>query len=85
VLALLDGYESTRSLPVSVKTLAASASAGAFRILLLPVDTLKTMMQVEGKNGGAALAAKVRAKGPSVLYHGALASSAATFVGHYPW
>jgi hypothetical protein len=23
--------------------------------------------------------------GPTVLYHGALAASAATFVGHYPW
>lgn len=29
--------------------------------------------------------AKVRKSGPTVLYHGALAASAATFVGHYPW
>jgi hypothetical protein len=28
---------------------------------------------------------QVRANGPTVLYHGALAASAATFVGHYPW
>jgi len=31
VLALLDGHDSTRNLPVGIKTLAASASAGAFR------------------------------------------------------
>lgn len=42
-------------------------------------------LQVEGKNGIPALMAKVQKGGPSVLYHGALAASAATFVGHYPW
>ena len=41
--------------------------------------------QVEGKAGFAALLAKVRASGPSVLWHGAIAASVATFVGHYPW
>lgn len=51
----------------------------------MPVDALKTIMQVEGKNGFPALVAKVRAGGPTVLYHGALAASAATFAGHYPW
>lgn len=85
VLALMDSHESTRALPVGVKTLAASFSAGMFRILLMPVDALKTIMQVEGKNGFPALATKVRVNGPTVLYHGALAASAATFAGHYPW
>ncbi len=85
VLALLESYEQTATLPVGVKTLAASAAAGAFRICLMPIDALKTIMQVEGAGGGAKLAAKVRAGGPTVLFHGALAASAATFVGHYPW
>lgn len=42
-------------------------------------------MQVEGATGLQSLGAKVAKGGPSVLYHGALAASAATFVGHYPW
>ncbi len=42
-------------------------------------------LQVEGKNGFPALLTKVKTNGPGVLYHGALAASAATFVGHYPW
>ncbi len=42
-------------------------------------------VQVEGKNGFPALVAKVKTGGVPVLYHGALAASAATFVGHYPW
>ena len=85
VLSLLENSASTRDLPVAVKTLAASMSAGAFRIFLMPVDAMKTIMQVEGKNGLPALGAKIRTGGPTVLYHGALAASAATFAGHYPW
>lgn len=84
-LALLDSYDTTRSLPVGVKTLASSAAAGAFRIFLMPVDTVKTIMQVEGKDALRALYGKVQTSGPGVMYHGALAASAATFVGHYPW
>jgi hypothetical protein len=70
---------------MGVKTLAASAAAGLFRIFLMPVDATKTIMQVEGKNGLPALAKKIKVGGPGVLYHGALAASAATFAGHYPW
>ncbi|DBA90454.1 hypothetical protein WJX77_004164 [Trebouxia sp. C0004] len=84
-LSLLESYEGTAHLNVGLKTLVASASAAAFRILLMPVDATKTIMQVEGKNGFPALVAKVKTGGFPVLYHGALAASAATFVGHYPW
>lgn len=41
--------------------------------------------QVEGKDGVKKLMAKFRASGPSAFFQGALASAAATFVGHYPW
>lgn len=84
-LALLDSFEATSSLPVGVKTLVASLSAGAFRILLMPIDATKTIMQVEGKNGLPMLISKVSKNGPTVLFHGALAASLATIVGHYPW
>ncbi|KAL4435632.1 hypothetical protein ABPG77_002595 [Micractinium sp. CCAP 211/92] len=81
MLALLEDVD----LPVALKTVAASGAAAGFRIFLMPVDAAKTIMQVEGKGGFGKLLAKVRVGGPSVLYHGALAASAATFVGHYPW
>jgi len=51
----------------------------------MPVDACKTMLQVEGATGLKKLGNKLRAGGPTVLYHGALAASAATMVGHYPW
>lgn len=85
MLAALDAFESTENLPVGVKTIAASVAAAGFRIFLMPVDTFKTTMQVEGKDGIAKLMNKFRTNGPTVFYHGALAAAAATFVGHYPW
>ena len=84
-LALLDNLESTENMPVWAKSACASFSAALFRIFLMPVDTFKTTMQVQGKEGITNLFAKFRASGPSVFYHGSLAAASATYVGHYPW
>ena len=84
-LALLDDVAATRNAPVWLKTVAASVAAGGFRILLMPIDACKTLMQVEGKDGLAVLRTKVKAHGPRVLYAGALGAAGATLVGHYPW
>jgi len=73
------------NLPITVKTGVASILAGCFRILLTPIDTLKTVMQVEGSKSRTILETKVKEKGFKTLYYGALASSTATMVGHYPW
>lgn len=85
IIVLLDSYESTRNLPVSIKTLAASSTAALWRIVIMPIDTCKTILQVEGKNGINILKNKIRTYGPVSLYHGSLGASAATLVGHYPW
>lgn len=84
-VVLLDNMDATKNLPVAAKTVAASASAATFRIFLMPIDTLKTSMQVGGKDGLSNLKKKLKLKGPSVFWYGALASASATFVGHYPW
>jgi hypothetical protein len=84
-LALFDSFDSTRNLNVAIKTGGASLSAGAFRIALMPIDAVKTIMQVEGKNGLPMLKAKLKLHGPLVLFHGALGAMMATIVGHFPW
>eukprot|EP00126_Sphaerothecum_destruens_P010643 Sdes_comp20786_c0_seq4m16927 len=84
-LSLLDSYETTKSLPVAAKTIVASTAAASWRICLMPIDTWKTIKQVEGSNGLNILRQKLKTSGPRVLFHGALAASAATFVGHFPW
>jgi hypothetical protein len=71
--------------PLGMRTMAGSAASVAFRLLFTPLDTLKTMMQVEGYQAGVLLRRKVTAAGFGVLYHGALAAGLANFVGTYPW
>jgi hypothetical protein len=85
VLSLLDEYETTQNLPVAVKTVMASLTAALWRINLMPIDTFKTFLQVEGAKGIPMIGRKVKTGGPRVLYHGAIAASSATFVGHFPW
>ncbi len=85
MLALLNATDSTRDLNTGLKTMCASGAAALWRINLMPVDTIKTIMQVEGAKGFPALIEKFRASGIRVFYHGALAASAATFAGHFPW
>jgi hypothetical protein len=81
-----DASPTTRHLPMMVKTGLASFSAALFRILLTPIDTLKTAAQVEGWTRGMAIvAANVKEDGLSALYRGAVAASVATLAGHYPF
>mmetsp|Transcript_22596 Transcript_22596/g.62842 ORF Transcript_22596/g.62842 Transcript_22596/m.62842 type:complete len:293 (+) Transcript_22596:154-1032(+) len=83
VLTALNHLEATKDLNVGVKTMAASAAAAIFRIFLMPIDTVKTTMQVTGKF--SAVVDKVKLNGPLSLYNGSIAAASATFVGHYPW
>lgn len=85
ILTLMNQLPETKDLPLAFKTACASITAGLFRIVLMPVDTMKTMMQVEGTRGWPLLKTKLQERGPSVLFHGSLAASLATLVGHYPW
>jgi hypothetical protein len=71
------------ALPLSVSL--ASIAAGLWRMLLTPLDTCKTVLQVEGKQGFAALRSKVSRGDIAALYNGAYAAAAASFVSHYPW
>ncbi|KAL7456977.1 hypothetical protein ACHAWC_008475 [Mediolabrus comicus] len=85
ILALLESIPETASLPLPLKTFAGSLTAGFWRIILMPIDTSKTAMQVEGRDALETLKQQVIENGPSPLYQGALASAAATAAGHYPW
>ena len=81
ILSALDGS----GVPSPLITLLASICAGAFRIVLMPIDTFKTAMQVNGDAGVAIVLDRVRERGLSTLFYGSVAASAATVVGHFPW
>lgn len=75
-----------RGLSVGVMTACASFTAALWRIVLTPVDTLKTTLQVSGKEGMHRLwHEKVAKYGIWTLYDGALGNWGANIVGHYPW
>jgi len=84
-IVALDSNEMTQKLPIWAKSACASLMAAAFRITLMPIDTIKTNMQVQGKEGFKNVITKVKTNGPQVLFHGSLASASATWVGHFPW
>jgi len=84
-ITLLNSHEVTKNLPIGFKTAVASFSAAVFRIILMPIDTIKTTMQVTGKFNSIISKIKTTSKGPLILYDGSLAAASATFVGHFPW
>jgi hypothetical protein len=84
-ITALNTFETTANLPVWAKSASASVMAASFRIILMPIDTIKTTMQVQGNNGINNLRLKVQNTGPGVLFHGSLAAASATMVGHFPW
>ena len=47
-------------LPTSIKTMVGSGLAASWRALLMPIDAVKTTLQVEGKNGLNILSNKVK-------------------------
>merc|ERR1711966_582538 len=76
MITLFDSMEQTKGLNVGVKTASASAAAALFRIFLMPVDTVKTTMQVTGKFSN--VIQKVKLEGVPALYQGSLAAASAT-------
>ncbi|RYP19883.1 hypothetical protein DL765_003137 [Monosporascus sp. GIB2] len=63
----------------------ASLCAAAFRMIQAPIDMLKTTLQAQGTRGTALLRRRITANSVGSLWWGAIATAAATFVGHYPW
>ncbi|KAL2694910.1 hypothetical protein Neosp_001499 [[Neocosmospora] mangrovei] len=85
ILALLQSNPYLKTLPSPIKTIFASLCAAAFRMILTPIDTLKTTLQAQGARGTALLRRRIKSNGIGSLWWGAFATAAATFVGHYPW
>ncbi|CAG8978596.1 hypothetical protein HYALB_00010957 [Hymenoscyphus albidus] len=85
ILALLRSNTYLKDLPSPIKTIFAAVCAATFRMLLTPIDTLKTTLQVQGAPGTRLLRQRIRVNGVGSLWWGAIATAVATFVGYYPW
>jgi len=64
-------------------SMAAAIAAGSWRIMITPLTTMKTMLQVHGT--AAPLWAKVAANGPGAMFEGCIGAATATAVAFYPW
>ena len=73
------------SVPLGVRTACGSAVASLWRILITPLDTFKTSLQVEGAHAYKLIMTKARTDGIGTLWNGALGNAVASFVGSYPW
>ncbi|EFX03598.1 mitochondrial substrate carrier protein [Grosmannia clavigera kw1407] len=85
ILALLHSNSYLKDLPSFIQTVFASLCAACFRMTLTPIDTLKTTLQAQGARGTNLLRQRIKTDGVGSLWWGAIATAAATFVGHYPW
>ncbi|KAK1227245.1 hypothetical protein PQX77_009758 [Marasmius sp. AFHP31] len=85
ILALLDSNSYMKNLPTPAKTVFSAIAAAGFRMILTPIDTLKTTMQTQGRQGLTILKTRIQRYGIGTLWYGALGTAAATFVGYYPW
>ena len=66
-------------------TMISSIVVGLWRVLLMPIDTCKTILQVDSRDGFKKLMHKVRAGKISLLYQGAFALIASSMMSYYPW
>ena len=71
-------YLEDSNLSVASKTFMGSCGAALWRGIIMPIDTCKTSLQVNGNNGLKILKNKINLNGSKVLYNGVLASSTST-------
>jgi len=85
VEALLAALEFTKDWGPGRTTFVASIVVGTWRMLLMPIDTCKTVLQVDSAEGFRQLMRRVKAGKIGVLYQGAVAYAISAIVSHYPW
>lgn len=85
VETLLANLQYTKLWGPGLSTIVASVVVGFWRIVLMPIDTCKTVLQVDSVEGFRGLMRKVRAGKISALYQGAGANALSAIAAHYPW
>jgi hypothetical protein len=84
-IALLAQSPITAELPTFVKTTLSSIGVALFRLICYPLDTIKTMSQVEGAGALSSLREKVKTHGYGALWHGASFSVLSIVIRHIIW
>lgn len=85
VLSFLSSFPLTKHWNSAITTIFASVFVGIFRIVLMPIDTCKTVLQVDSREGFRALMRRVRAGKIEALYQGSLVTAVGSIIAYYPW
>ena len=85
VNSLLSSLDFTKAWGAGRTTFVASLVVGLWRMALMPIDTCKTVLQVDSVEGFKNLLRRVRAGKFGVLYQGAIANALSSILSHYPW
>jgi hypothetical protein len=85
VISLLANLQGTQLWGPGKTTVIASFVVGFWRMLLMPLDTCKTVLQVDSVEGFRNLMRRVKGGKIGVLYQGAIANAFSSILGHYPW
>jgi hypothetical protein len=83
ILSLLGAY--FPQLSVAVTTWAGSITSALFRVLITPIDTIKTTLQTDGSKGMELLKAKMAKNSFFVLWSGWEGNYISNVIGNYPW
>lgn len=83
--ALVTTALSDTNYSVAEKTFIGSCGAGLWRICIMPIDTFKNSLQVNGSDGMKILRERMKNNGTRTLWNGAGASAFSTVMGHFPW
>jgi len=81
----LGGLEQTQKWGPGRTTIIAALFVGIWRMILMPIDTCKTVLQIDSVEGFRNLMRRVKAGKISVLYQGAVVNALSAFMSHYPW
>jgi hypothetical protein len=84
VYSLLSNLPATKLWGASSKTFFASFVVGVTRVAMMPVDTAKTVLQVDSIQGFQNLMKRVKEGDFGALYQGAWATALSSSLGHYP-
>lgn len=83
--ALLSSLEFSKHWGPARGTVVSSVVVGLWRMLLMPIDTCKTVLQVDSFEGFKNLMRRVSSGKIGLLYQGCFALVASSMVGYFPW
>lgn len=85
VETFLSNLEITKDWGPGLSTVIASILVGMWRVFLMPIDTCKTVLQIDSTDGFRNLMRKVKSGNINVLYQGSIANAVSAIAAHYPW